>query len=94
MNLAIKQNLYNPLDTIEAIFERDEVSFDRRSDNELVAEVLGKWDNMLVFFSYEEHMRCLHISCLLSYWLCLMKIYGLVIFHIGVSKKCQYLNIQ
>ena len=66
MNLAIKQNLYNPLDTIEAIFEKDEVSFDRRSDNELVAEVLGKWDNMLVFFSYEEQMRCLHISCLLN----------------------------
>ena len=66
MNLAIKQNMYNPLDTIECIFQRDDVSFDRRSDNELVAEVLGKWDNMLVFFAYEEHMRCLHISCLLN----------------------------
>ncbi len=66
MNLAIKQDLYNPLDTIENIFCRDNVSFDRRGDNELVAEVFGKWDNMLVFFAYEEHMRCLHISCLLN----------------------------
>ena len=66
MNLAFKHEIYNPLDTIENIFVRDEVSFDRRGDNELVAEVLGKWDNMLIFFAYEEHMRCLHISCLLN----------------------------
>ena len=66
MNVALKQNLYNPLDTIENIFQKDDISFDRRSDNELVAEVLGKWDNMLVFFAFEEHMRCLHISCLLN----------------------------
>ena len=66
MNVAIKQNLYNPLDTIENIFIRENINFDRRKDNELVAEVLGKWDNMLVFFAYEEHMRCLHISCFKS----------------------------
>lgn len=51
MNLALEQqDLYNPIDTIEGIFSRDNVSFDRRKDNELVAEVLGKWDNMLIFF--------------------------------------------
>jgi hypothetical protein len=66
MNVALKQNLYNPLDTIENIFLKEDISFDRRSDNELVAEVLGKWDNMLVFFAFEEHMRCVHISCLLN----------------------------
>ena len=67
MNLALEQqDLYNPIDTIEGIFSRDNVSFDRRKDNELVAEVLGKWDNMLIFFAYEEHLRCLHISCLLN----------------------------
>ncbi|MCM1323492.1 MAG: YbjN domain-containing protein [Acetobacter sp.] len=66
MNVAIEQDMYNPIDTIENIFARDNISFDRRKDNELVAEVLGKWDNMLVFFAYEEHLRCLHISCLLN----------------------------
>ena len=67
MNLALEQqDLYNPIDTIEGIFSRDNVSFDRRKDNELVAEVLGKWDNMLIFFAYEEHLRCLHISCMLN----------------------------
>lgn len=66
MDVALKKDLYNPLDTIEYILTRDKVSFDRRKENELVAEVLGKWDNMLVFFAFEEHMRCLHISCLLN----------------------------
>ena len=66
MNLAIEQDMYNPLDTIEGIFARDKVTYERRKDNELVAEVDGKWDDMLVFFSYEEHLRCLHISCLLN----------------------------
>lgn len=66
MNLAIKEDMYNPIDTIENIFARDNVSFDRRKENELVAEVFGKWDNMLIFFAYEEHLRCLHMSCLLN----------------------------
>ena len=66
MNLALEENLYNPIDTIEGIFARDKVSYDRRKETELVAEVQGKWDNMLVFFAYEEYMRCLHISCLLN----------------------------
>ncbi len=64
--MALDEDLYNPIDTIEKIFARDKVSYDRRKDTELVAEVLGKWDNMLVFFAYEEHLRCLHISCLLN----------------------------
>jgi len=66
MNLALEEDMYNPIDTIENIFARDNVSFDRRKENELVAEVLGKWDNMLIFFAYEEHLHCLHISCLLN----------------------------
>lgn len=66
MNLAVEQSLYNPIDTIENVLLKDGISFDRRKDNELVAEVYGKWDNMLVFFAYEEHLRCLHISCLLN----------------------------
>ena len=72
MNLALEQqDLYNPIDTIEGIFSRDNVSFDRRKDNELVAEVLGKWDNMLIFFAYEEHLAMLNENLWLghfSYW--------------------------
>jgi len=67
MNVALEQqNLYNPIDTIEYLLSRDNISCDRRKTSELVAEVQGKWDNMLIFFAYEEHLRCLHISCLLN----------------------------
>lgn len=66
MNVALEENMYNPIDTIESIFAKDNISFDRRKENELVAEVLGKWDNMLIFVAYEKHLRCLHISCLLN----------------------------
>lgn len=61
MNLALEQqDLYNPIDTIEGIFSHDNVSFDRRKDNELVAEVLGKWDNMLIFL----RMRSICAVCI------------------------------
>lgn len=66
MNVALERDMYNPIDTIENIFVRDNISFDRRKETELVAEVFGKWDNMLIFFAYEEHLRCLHMSCLLN----------------------------
>ena len=39
MDLALKQDLYNPIDTIEYLFAQDNVVCDRRKDNELVAEV-------------------------------------------------------
>lgn len=67
MNAVLEQhNLYNPIDAIEYLLARDNVTCDRRKQGELVAEVQGKWDNMLIFFAFEEHMRCLHISCLLN----------------------------
>jgi len=65
-NALEKQNIYNPIDSIEYILERDSIICERRKETELVAEVHGKWDNMLIFFAYEEHMRCLHLSCLLN----------------------------
>ena len=67
MDTALQQQeIYNPIDAIEYLFARDNISCDRRNINELVAEIQGKWDNMLIFFAFEEHMRCLHISCLLN----------------------------
>ncbi len=56
----------NPIDTVENIFHSKSLEFERRNVNEVVVEVEGKWDNMLLFFAWEEHLRCLHISCLLN----------------------------
>ena len=67
MHLA--QNIafeYNPIDLVENIFSSKSFEFERRSLNEVVVEVQGKWNNMLLFFSWEENMRCLHLSCLMD----------------------------
>ncbi len=57
---------YNPMDTIELIFSNKSVEFERRGSNEVVVEIEGKWNNMLLFFAWEEHLRCLHFSCLMN----------------------------
>ena len=58
--------IYNPIDAVESMFQNKSVEFERRSSTEVVAEVEGKWDNMLLFFAWEEHLHCLHISCLMN----------------------------
>lgn len=67
MNLA--QNFapeYNPIDVVENIFSAKSFEFERRSLSEVVVEVQGKWNNMLLFFAWEENMQCLHMSCLMD----------------------------
>lgn len=68
MNLAknYATELYNPIDTVESIFTRRAYELDRRSNSEVVVEVQGKWNNMLLFFAWEENMHCLHMSCLMD----------------------------
>lgn len=57
---------YNPIDIVESIFAQRSFEFERRTLNEVVVEVQGKWNNMLLFFAWEENMRCLHMSCLMD----------------------------
>ncbi|MBP3346925.1 MAG: YbjN domain-containing protein [Alphaproteobacteria bacterium] len=57
---------YNPIDVVENIFAAQSFELDRRSLNEVVIEVQGKWNNMLLFFAWEANMRCLHLSCLMD----------------------------
>lgn len=57
---------YNPIDDIECLFTKRQHSTERRSNSEIVVEISGKWDNMLLFFAWEEQLNCLHISCLIN----------------------------
>ena len=68
MNLAknYSSEYYNPIDTVENIFNQQSYELDRRNMNEVVIEIEGKWNNMLLFFAWEENMRCLHMSCLMN----------------------------
>lgn len=67
MNVAEKYALkYNPIDIVENIFSTQSYELERRSINEVVVEVQGKWNNMLLFFAWEANMQCLHFSCLMD----------------------------
>ncbi|MBO4294026.1 MAG: YbjN domain-containing protein [Alphaproteobacteria bacterium] len=57
---------FNPIDTVQTFFNGRSVEFERRNLNEIVAEVQGKWQNMLLFFAWEERLKCLQISCFIN----------------------------
>lgn len=57
---------YNPIDVVENIFSSRSFELERRSINEVVVEVRGKWNNMLLFFAWEANMQCMHLSCLMD----------------------------
>ncbi|MDD4557272.1 MAG: YbjN domain-containing protein [Alphaproteobacteria bacterium] len=65
MQLALAAN-YNPIDLVEEIFNAQSYELERRGINEVAVEVQGKWNNMLLFFAWEEHIKCLHLSCLMD----------------------------
>ncbi len=67
MSLAknIELNI-NPIDMVENIFSSRSFELERRNTNEVVVEVQGKWNNMLLFFAWEANMNCIHISCLMD----------------------------
>lgn len=64
--LAESLHKYNPIDDIECLFVEKKHSTERRSHNEVVVQIAGKWDNMLLFFAWEEQMNCLHLSCMIN----------------------------
>jgi len=57
---------YNPIDVVENIFEAKAFELERRNPNEVVIEMQGKWKEMLIFFAWEENLRCLQISCFMD----------------------------
>ena len=57
---------YNPIDVVENIFSSRSFELERRSINEVVVEVQGKFNNMLLFFAWEANMQCMHLSCLMD----------------------------
>lgn len=56
----------NPIDMVENIFNDKSFELERRGINEVAVEVQGKWNNMLLFFAWEENIKCLHLSCILD----------------------------
>ena len=57
---------YNPIDVVENIFGAKSFDLERRNSNEVVIEMQGKWKEMLIFFAWEENIKCLQISCFID----------------------------
>ena len=53
----------NPLDMIERIVEVNEWTFDRRNDQEMAAQVPGRWCDYSLYFSWNEELEAMHFTC-------------------------------
>ncbi len=56
----------NPLDLIEEIVLGNEWSFDRCTNDELVAEIPGRWCEYRLHFAWSRDMSALQFSCALD----------------------------
>jgi hypothetical protein len=56
----------NPLDLAELVIMDRDWAFDRTADGELIAEFSGVWCNYRVWFSWQEEMHVLLLSCALE----------------------------
>lgn len=54
---------FNPIDVLEDIAETNEWSFDRTDDDELVAEVQGRWCDFRLYFMWRDDVSALHFTC-------------------------------
>ncbi len=53
----------NPLDVIEQIVEFNDWTFDRRSDQEMAAQVPGRWCDYSLYFAWNEELEAMHFTC-------------------------------
>jgi hypothetical protein len=55
--------LANPVDLVEQFISANDWAFDRRSEEELAAEVPGSWCNYSLYFAWREDMGAMHFTC-------------------------------
>ena len=60
---AGSHSVSHPLDTVEEIISANEWPCDRTSDDELIAEIPGKWGDYRIHFAWTADMSTLHFSC-------------------------------
>ena len=53
----------NPVDLVEQVVTANDWAFDRRNDEELAAEIPGKWCNYSLYFAWREDMGAMHFTC-------------------------------
>ena len=66
MTIALEpaqDSIAHPLDVLEELVASNDWPFDRPSEDELVAEIQGRWCDYRAFFAWSEDMSALHFAC-------------------------------
>ena len=53
----------SPIDLVESLLSANQWTFDRRSDEEMAAQVPGRWCDYSLFFAWNEDAQAIHFSC-------------------------------
>jgi len=53
----------HPLDVVERVVTANEWMFDRRSDQEMAAQVPGHWCDYSLYFAWNDEVGALHFTC-------------------------------
>ncbi|MEK9683232.1 MAG: YbjN domain-containing protein [Rhodospirillaceae bacterium] len=64
--IALKEvqgTVANPIDTIEQIAISNDWLHERKSDEEIVIDVSGKWAEFRLFFSWLDDISAMHFAC-------------------------------
>ncbi|MBL8837843.1 MAG: YbjN domain-containing protein [Alphaproteobacteria bacterium] len=59
--------VHNPVDLIEEIATANEWPFERGGDDELVAQLHGRWDEYRVHFAWNSEISALQFTCALDF---------------------------
>jgi len=57
------EKVFHPLDIIEQIVEFHDWSFDRRNEEELAAQVPGRWCDYSLHFAWNNQVDAMHFTC-------------------------------
>ena len=61
------ETVHNPVDLIEEIATANELPFERGGDDELVAQLHGRWDEYRVHFAWNGEISALQFTCALDF---------------------------
>lgn len=65
-SLSRMNEFSNPIDVAEMVMLERDITFDRSSDGDLLAEVNGMWCNYKIWFAWQEEEKGLSLACALD----------------------------
>ncbi|MDG2205788.1 MAG: YbjN domain-containing protein [Alphaproteobacteria bacterium] len=63
LNATREAETHHPIDIVEQLVEFNEWTFDRRSNEEMAAQVPGSWCDYSLYFAWNDEMEAIHFTC-------------------------------